>query len=47
MIKMEFIAKSEGNTNIPKLENGVYTAISSMLIDLGGQNHGRIFSVNT
>ena len=34
---MEFIAKSEGNTNIPKLENGVYTAISSMLIDLGGQ----------
>ena len=34
---MEFIAKSEGNTSIPKLENGVYTAISSMMIDLGGQ----------
>ena len=34
---MEFIVKSEGNTSIPKLENGVYTAISSMLIDLGGQ----------
>lgn len=34
---MEFIAKSEGNTSIPKLENGVYTAISSMLIDIGMQ----------
>lgn len=34
---MEFIAKSEGNSNIPRLENGVYTAISSMLIDIGGQ----------
>lgn len=34
---MEFIVKSEGNTSVPKLENGVYTAISSMLIDLGGQ----------
>ncbi len=34
---MEFIAKSEGNTSVPKLENGVYTAISSMLIDIGGQ----------
>ena len=34
---MEFIVKSEGNTSIPKLENGVYTAISSMLIDLGPQ----------
>lgn len=34
---MEFIAKSEGNTNIPKLEDGVYTAISSMLIDIGAQ----------
>ena len=34
---MEFIVKSEGNTSIPKLENGVYTAISSMMIDLGGQ----------
>ena len=34
---MEFIAKSEGNSNIPKLENGVYTAISSMLIDIGPQ----------
>lgn len=34
---MEFIVKSEGNTNIPRLENGVYTALSSMLIDIGGQ----------
>ena len=34
---MEFIVRSEGNTSIPKLENGVYTAISSMLIDIGGQ----------
>ena len=34
---MEFLAKSEGNSNIPKLENGVYTALSSMLIDLGFQ----------
>lgn len=34
---MEFIAKSEGNSNIPKLENGVYTALSSMLIDIGFQ----------
>lgn len=34
---MEFIAKSEGNSNIHKLENGVYTAISSMLIDIGPQ----------
>lgn len=34
---MEFIVKSEGNTSVPRLENGVYTAISSMLIDLGGQ----------
>ena len=34
---MEFIAKSEGNSSIPKLENGVYTAISSMMIDIGGQ----------
>lgn len=34
---MEFIAKREGNSNIPKLENGVYTAISSMLIDIGPQ----------
>ena len=34
---MEFIAKSEGNTSIPKLENGVYTAISSMMIDIGSQ----------
>ena len=34
---MEFIAKSEGNTSIPKLENGVYTVISSMMIDIGAQ----------
>lgn len=34
---MEFIAKSEGNTSVPRLENGVYTALSSMLIDVGFQ----------
>ena len=35
---MSMIAKSEGNSNIKRLEDGVYTAISSMLIDLGIQN---------
>ncbi|MBR6688767.1 MAG: hypothetical protein IKL68_01985 [Clostridia bacterium] len=34
---MSMIAKSEGNSNIKRLEDGVYTAISSMLIDLGIQ----------
>ena len=35
---MSMIAKSEGNSNIKRLEDGVYTAISSMLVDLGIQN---------
>lgn len=35
---MSMIAKSEGTSNIKRLEDGVYTAISSMLIDLGVQN---------
>lgn len=34
---MSMIAKSEGNSNIKRLEDGVYTAISSMLIDIGIQ----------
>lgn len=34
---MEFIVKSEGTTSVPRLEDGVYTAVSSMLIDIGGQ----------
>lgn len=34
---MSLIAKSEGNLNIKKLEDGVYTAVSSMLVDLGIQ----------
>ena len=34
---MSLIAKSEGNVNIEKLVDGVYTAISSMIIDLGNQ----------
>lgn len=34
---MSMIAKSEGNSNIKRLEDGVYTAISSSLIDLGVQ----------
>ena len=34
---MEFIVKSEGNSNIKRLEDGVYTAVSSMLIDMGVQ----------
>lgn len=34
---MSMIAKSEGNVNIKRLEDGVYPAISSMLIDLGIQ----------
>ena len=34
---MSMIAKDSGNVSIEKLENGVYTAISSMIIDLGLQ----------
>lgn len=34
---MSMIAKSEGSSNIKRLEDGVYTAISSMLVDLGVQ----------
>lgn len=36
---MSMIAKNEGGTEIEKLEDGVYTAISSMLVDLGIQNN--------
>ena len=35
--EMSMIVKSEGNSNIKRLEDGVYTAISSMLVDLGKQ----------
>ena len=38
---MSMIAKSEGNSNIKRLEDGVYPAISSMLIDLGIQKSER------
>lgn len=34
---MSMIAKSEGNSNIKRLEDGVYTAVSSMLVDMGIQ----------
>lgn len=34
---MSMIVKSEGNTSIERLEDGVYTAVSSMLVDLGKQ----------
>lgn len=34
---MSLIAKNEGNVNIEKLEDGVYPAVSSMIIDLGMQ----------
>ena len=34
---MRMRAKSEGNSNIKRLEDGVYTAVSSMLIDMGVQ----------
>lgn len=34
---MSMIVKSEGNSNIKRLEDGVYTAVSSMIIDLGKQ----------
>lgn len=34
---MSMIAKSNGNVSIEKLEGGVYTAVSSMIIDLGTQ----------
>ena len=36
---MSMIVKSEGNANIKRLEDGVYTAISSMVIDLGKQKN--------
>lgn len=36
---MSMIAKESNGSSIPKLEDGVYTAISSMLIDLGEQNN--------
>ena len=36
---MSMIAKNEGGAEIEKLEDGVYTAISSMLVDLGIQNN--------
>lgn len=38
---MSLIAKSEGNSNIKRLDDGVYTAISSMIIDLGIQRSER------
>ena len=34
---MSMIAKESAGSNIEKLENGVYTAVSSMIIDLGLQ----------
>ena len=36
---MSLIAKDSGNVQIEKLEAGAYTAVSSMLIDLGMQNN--------
>ena len=36
---MSLIAKSEGNVNIEKLSDGVYPAISSMIVDLGKQKN--------
>ena len=36
---MSMIAKENGGTSIPNLPDGVYTAISSMLIDLGVQRN--------
>ena len=36
---MSMIASDNGGTNIPKLEGGVYTAISSAIIDLGVQTN--------
>lgn len=36
---MSLIAKNEGNIMIEKLTDGVYTAISSMLVDLGMQKN--------
>lgn len=38
---MSMIAKENGGTSIPNLADGVYTAISSMLIDLGVQRNER------
>lgn len=36
---MSMIASDNGGNNIPKLEGGVYTAISSAIVDLGLQNN--------
>lgn len=36
---MSLIAKENGGTSIPNLADGVYTAISSMIIDLGVQRN--------
>lgn len=36
---MSFIAKDSGGVEIPKLEEGVYTAYCSMLVDLGIQEN--------
>lgn len=36
---MSMIAKENGGTSIPNLTDGVYTAISSMMIDLGVQRN--------
>ena len=38
---MSLIAKDSGNISIPNLEDGVYTAVSSMIIDLGVQRNER------
>lgn len=43
---MSLIAKSEGNSVIEKLEDGVYTAVSSMLIDLGIQKSEKFKKCN-
>ena len=42
---MSMMAKDSGNANIEKLENGVYTAVSSMLIDLGLQENTKFGKV--
>lgn len=36
---MSMIASDNGGNNIPKLEGGVYTAISSAIVDMGLQNN--------
>ena len=38
---MSLIVKESEKTSIPNLEDGVYTAISSMIIDLGLQRNER------